>query len=142
MRGGETTTLDVPLTATAIEVEELVVEARPDPVLDPLATSAEQKVTAADLRELPVTTLEEAIELSAGTVGESYRGGRLGQQSYVVDGVGVKNQLDASSGPLGLRIPPDILTEVHTLFEDRVATYLREKVEDVVDATLARNNFV
>jgi len=72
---------------------------------------------------LPVTTLEEAIELSAGTVGESYRGGRLGQQSYVVDGVGVKNQLDASSGPLGLRIPPDILTEASLITNGFSARY-------------------
>ncbi|HSM15492.1 MAG TPA: TonB-dependent receptor [Gemmatimonadales bacterium] len=123
VRGGETTTLDLLLTAMAIEVEELVVQARPDPVLDPLATSAEQKVTAANLRELPVTTLEEGIALSAGTVGESYRGGRLGQQSYIVDGVGVKNQLDASSGPLGVRIPPDILTEASLVTNGFSARY-------------------
>src|SRR5439155_2010397 len=54
---------------------------------------------------------EEAVQLSAGAVGDSYRGGRVGEQSFVLDGLGVKNQLDASTGPLGLRIPPDILTE-------------------------------
>ncbi|NNG15648.1 MAG: TonB-dependent receptor [Gemmatimonadales bacterium] len=123
VRGGETTTLDIALEAMAVEVEELVVNAQPDPVLDPLAASAEQKVTAADLRDLPVTTLEEGIALSAGTVGESYRGGRLGQQSYIVDGVGVKNQLDASSGSLGVRIPPDILTEASLITNGFSARY-------------------
>jgi outer membrane receptor protein involved in Fe transport len=123
VRGSETTTLEIALEAMAVEVEELVVSARPDPVLDPLATSAEQKVTAADLRDLPVTTLEEGIALSAGTVGESYRGGRLGQQSYIVDGVGVKNQLDASSGSLGVRIPPDILTEASLITNGFSARY-------------------
>ena len=50
---------------------------------------------AADLRELPVSSLEEAMALSAGSVGSSYRGGRIGEESFILDGLGVKNQLDA-----------------------------------------------
>src|ERR1041384_4906046 len=70
-----------------------------------------QRIGGDEIRRFPVTTLDEAVALQAGAVGESYRGGRLGQQSFVLDGLGVKNQLDASSGPLGVRIPPDLLTE-------------------------------
>src|SRR5436190_1935361 len=81
------------------------------PLLEPLATSSEQKSSAADLRDLPVSSLEEAIALSAGTVGQSYRGGRIGEESFILDGLGIKNQLDAASGGLGLRIPPDMLGE-------------------------------
>jgi hypothetical protein len=44
-------------------------------------------------------------------VGNSYRGGRPGEQSFILDGLGVKNQLDASTNQIGLRIPTDILTE-------------------------------
>src|SRR5258706_11899 len=44
-------------------------------------------------------------------VGTSYRGGRLGQESFIIDGLQVKNQLDASTGGLGLRVPVDMLTE-------------------------------
>ena len=69
------------------------------------------KVTAEELRRLPVSTLDEAIALSAGAVGQSYRGGRLGQQSFVLDGMGVKNQLDASTNSLGVRIPTSMVTE-------------------------------
>src|SRR5437762_12389567 len=48
----------------------------------------------------PYTTLfRSAVALSAGAVGESYRGGRLGEQAFVLDGLGVKNQVDASTGP-------------------------------------------
>src|SRR5207244_5190158 len=46
-----------------------------------------------------------------GSVGQSYRGGRLGEQAFILDGLGMKNQLDASTGPLGVRVPPDILEE-------------------------------
>jgi outer membrane receptor protein involved in Fe transport len=111
VRAGETTVLDVLLQPTAVTVPGVVVVAAPDPVLDPLVTADVQRVTAEEIRRFPVTTLEEAVALSAGSVGESYRGGRLGQQAFIIDGLGVKNGLDASNGPLGLRLPPDILTE-------------------------------
>jgi len=110
VQGGSTTVADFRLQPSAVELPAIVVETA-DPVLDPLRTATEQVVTAEDLRTLPVSSLDEAIALSAGAVGESYRGGRLGQQSFVIDGLGVKNQLDASTGPLGLQLPPDILTE-------------------------------
>ena len=96
---------------SAVELAPLVVTAPVDELLDPLATSTEQKISAADLRDLPVSSLEEAIALSAGAVGTSYRGGRLGEESFILDGLGVKNQLDAASGGLGLRLPPDLLGE-------------------------------
>jgi hypothetical protein len=111
VRSGETVTLRVSLQPHAVRVDSILVQAVPDRVLDPLAPMDMQRITADEIRHLPITTLEEAVALSAGAVGESYRGGRLGEQSFVLDGLGVKNQLDASSGPLGLRIPPDILTE-------------------------------
>jgi Carboxypeptidase regulatory-like domain len=108
---GETVTLNFDLHQQAVIVESILVQASPDRVLDPLAPQDLQRITAQEIRRLPVTTVEEAVALSAGAVGESYRGGRLGEQSFVLDGLGVKNQVDASTGPLGLRIPPDILTE-------------------------------
>lgn len=84
---------------------------RPDVVLDPLATATTQRITGEEIRRLPVSTVEEAVTLSAGAVGTSYRGGRVGQESFIIDGLQVKNQLDASTGGLGLRVPVDMLTE-------------------------------
>ena len=111
IRAGATVTLDFSLETNPLELAPLVVTAPVDPVLDPLATATEQKISAEDLRELPVSSLEEALALSAGSVGQSYRGGRLGEESFILDGLGVKNQLDAANGGLGLRIPPDVLSE-------------------------------
>jgi hypothetical protein len=110
VQAASTTVIDFNLRPQAVEVAPITVVTG-DPVLDPLRTATEQVVTAQDLRRLPVSSLEEAVALSAGAVGESYRGGRLGQESFIIDGLGVKNQLDASTGGLGLRIPPDALTE-------------------------------
>jgi hypothetical protein len=123
VRAGATVTLDFPLESNPLELAPLVVTLPVDPVLDPLATASEQKISAADLRDLPVSSLQEALALSAGTVGESYRGGRLGQESFVLDGMGVKNQLDAASGGLGLIIPPDVLSEASLVTNGFSARY-------------------
>ena len=123
VRAGATVTLDFTLATNPLELAPLVVTAPVDPVLDPLATSTEQKISAADLRELPVSSLEEAVALSAGTVGQSYRGGRLGEEAFILDGLGVKNQLDASNGGLGLRIPPDVLSEASLVTNGFSARY-------------------
>ena len=123
VQAGATVTLDFPLETNPLELAPLVVTAPVDPVLDPLATSTEQKISAADLRQLPVSSLEEAVALSAGSVGQSYRGGRLGEEAFILDGLGVKNQLDASSGGLGLVIPPDVLSEASLVTNGFSARY-------------------
>lgn len=111
VRSGETTTLTIVIVSSSVELDELAVEAGPTDPLDALSTRTEQRYTAEDLRNLPISSLDEALTLSAGAVGTSYRGGRPGEQSFILDGLGVKNQLDASTNQIGLRIPTDILTE-------------------------------
>ena len=101
----------------------IVIEAYADSILDPALVATVQRISGEELRRYPITTLDEAVALSAGAVGESYRGGRLGQQAFVLDGLGVKNQLDASTGPLGVRIPPDILTEASLVTNGFSARY-------------------
>src|SRR5256886_6462062 len=107
---GQTSVVNFLIDVYTID-KPVVVEAYADSILDPALVATVQRISGEELRRFPVTTLEEAVALSAGAVGESYRGGRLGEQAFVLDGLGVKNQVDASTGPLGIRIPPDILTE-------------------------------
>ena len=123
VRAGATATADFELAASAVELAPIVVTAPIDELLDPLATGTEQKISAEDLRDLPVSSLEEAVALSAGAVGTSYRGGRIGEESFILDGLGVKNQLDASSGGLGLRLPPDLLGEASLVTNGFSARY-------------------
>ncbi|HXM37584.1 MAG TPA: TonB-dependent receptor [Gemmatimonadales bacterium] len=110
VRAGQMSLVNFTIDVYTID-KPVVVEAYADTILDPAMVATIQRIGADELRRFPVTTLDEAVALSAGAVGESYRGGRLGQQAFVLDGLGVKNQLDASTGPLGVRIPPDLLTE-------------------------------
>lgn len=123
VRAAQVTAVDFMLPAAPVELEPLHITAPVDVVLDPLAIATTQRISADDLRHLPVTTLEEAVALSAGAVGESYRGGRVGQTAFIIDGLGIKNQLDASTGGLGVRIPPDILTEASLVTNGFSARY-------------------
>ncbi len=115
VRAGDIVRVDIRLAPLAIELAELVAIGIQDPVLDPLATQTSQRISEADLRRLPVSSLEDALALQAGVVGESFRGGRAGQQAFILDGFGVKNSLDASTGGFGLRIPPDLITEAQLI---------------------------
>jgi hypothetical protein len=123
VRAASTVMVNFALQPNPLQLEPLVVTAPVDEVLDPLVTSTEQKISAADLRDLPVSSLEEALALSAGSVGQSYRGGRIGEESFILDGLGVKNQLDASTSGLGLRIPPDMLSEASLVTNGFSARY-------------------
>jgi hypothetical protein len=120
---GRSITVDFQLRPEAVPLPALAVEARPDRLLDPRAPQSIQTITGAELRDLPVTTLAEAIELQAGVVDGSFRGGRLGQEILVVDGLGIKNQLDASTGRLGLRIPTVALEEATLVTSGLSAVY-------------------
>ncbi|MFI5207713.1 MAG: carboxypeptidase regulatory-like domain-containing protein [Gemmatimonadales bacterium] len=113
VRAGETVVLVLVMqpARTVDTLQPIDVTSAPDVVLDPLATATTQRISGEEVRRLPVSTVDEAISLSAGAVGSSYRGGRLGQESFIIDGLQVKNQLDASTGGLGLRVPVDMLTE-------------------------------
>ena len=123
VRADEFTRVDIRLAPVAVQLTELRAVGVQDQVLDPLATSTAQRITEVDLRRLPVSSLEDALSLQAGVVGESYRGGRIGQQSFLLDGFGVKNQLDASTGGPGIRIPPDIITEASLITNGFSARY-------------------
>ena len=122
VRAGQVSLVNFTVDVYTID-RPIVVEAYADSILDPAQVATVQRISGEELRRFPVTTLEEAVALSAGAVGESYRGGRLGQQAFVLDGLGVKNQLDASTGPLGVRIPPDMLTEASLVTNGFSARY-------------------
>ncbi len=135
IRSGEITRADVRLAPVAVQLAELRGVGVQDPVLDPLATQTEQRITADQLRRLPVTSLDQAIEMQAGVVGGSYRGGRPGQQAFVLDGFGIKNQLDASTnGVTAIQIPPDLITSASLVTNGFSARY-GQAISGVVDVT-------
>ncbi|NDC87275.1 MAG: TonB-dependent receptor [Bacteroidetes bacterium] len=86
----KTTRLNINLTSSIIQGEEVIVSAERGVVqIDRTTTSA--VVDAEQLSNLPVTSLADAINLQAGVVDGRFRGGRSGEVSYLVNGVPINN---------------------------------------------------
>lgn len=76
--------------------EEVVVVATRPPVTKDL-TSSTSIIGADEISVLPVTEFQEVLNLKAGIVGGSVRGGRKGEVVYAIDGVPVTDVYDGST---------------------------------------------
>jgi len=91
-----TTQLDFELTSKSVELDQdVIIIAKRDIVTKDL-TSSTAIVNSEDLLALPVTELREVLQLQAGVVGESVRGGRTGEVLYTIDGVSVSDAYNNS----------------------------------------------
>ena len=86
----QTTTVNYSLREETLLGEELVVVAeRPLVEMDRTTTTA--IIDAEQLEVLPVTNVNDAINLQAGVVDGHFRGGRTGEVTYLVNGVPITN---------------------------------------------------
>jgi len=115
VRGGRSTELRVELRSAALPVDPVRVEVDRLRLIEPEVALTHEVVIGRELRELPLDRIEEAIELSPGVSDGHFRGGRVGQESYVVDGIEVRNQFEGSTYGLGLEISPTALEEVEVI---------------------------
>ncbi len=79
---------------------------RQRPVVDVNLTSTRSSLSSEEIEELPVQELQDVVNLQAGVVDGHFRGGRLGEVQYQVDGVTVNNAYDNTSScarPLAAR---------------------------------------
>lgn len=95
-----TTTVNADLEPTVLEFQEITVTAQTPPVRKDL-TSSEARVTAGEIRNLPVQEVHEVLSLQAGVTvdrggGIHIRGGRASEVAYWVDGVSVSDVYDGS----------------------------------------------
>jgi len=120
---GRTARIDFALQTTTVRMPGIVVRGAADQRLNPRIVATTQRITRDELRELPLTTLQEAVALTAGVVGASYRGGRPGEDAMIVDGMAVKNQFDASTGSLGIAIPVAALEHADVITNGFSAQY-------------------
>jgi hypothetical protein len=112
VRAGHRSNLTIELTAAAIEVEPLIVEAERIPLIEPEVSETHHIILGRQLRELAIDATEGAIELTTGVTDGRFRGGRIGQENYVVDGFALKNQLEGASQGLGLEFSPTSLEAI------------------------------
>jgi TonB dependent receptor-like, beta-barrel/Carboxypeptidase regulatory-like domain/TonB-dependent Receptor Plug Domain len=93
VRIDKTTELDINLREEIIEGEELIIVAE-RPLVQRDLTSSSTSISAEELASLPVLNFTDVINLQAGIVEGHFRGGRVGEVSYMVDGVPINDVFD------------------------------------------------
>lgn len=109
---GRPTSIEIALEPLPVAVPGVEVEALRVRLVEPDVSATREVLMGREIRALPVDRSADAIELAPGVSGGHFRGGRVGQEVHVVDGLEVKNQLEASAHGPGLELPPGALEEV------------------------------
>ncbi|MEO5511083.1 MAG: carboxypeptidase regulatory-like domain-containing protein [Longimicrobiales bacterium] len=117
VRGGQSAEVRVVMETAPVELPgvSVTLQARRVRMIEPDVSGSHDITVGSELRELPIDKLEKAIELTPGVSNGHFRGGRAGQEVYVVDGLEVKNQFEASTQGLGLELSPTALEEVEVM---------------------------
>jgi outer membrane receptor protein involved in Fe transport len=131
----QTARADAVLTESAVQMQEVVVRST-RPVVDVGKTSSLASVTSAEIAKLPVQDLNDIVNLQAGVVDGHFRGGRIGEVQYQVDGVSVNNAYDNKST---LRLDRSLLEEVQVISGTFDAEYGQAQ-SGVVNAILKRGS--
>jgi hypothetical protein len=89
-----TTTIDVQLTETVLELGQEVVIIAERPLVRKDQTAKTAVIGRDELSALPVSEFSQVLNLQAGFVAGSLRGGRSGEVAYWIDGVPVTDVYD------------------------------------------------
>ena len=134
-----TTTQDVTLTESAVELKEVVVSAK-RPIVELGLTSNVATITRQEIAMLPVQELQDIVQLQAGVVESGgdvhFRGGRVGEVQYQVDGISVNNPYNNASS---VRLDRSVLEEVQVVSGTFDAEY-GQAMSGVVNAVLRRGS--
>lgn len=93
----QTATVDISLSTEALQGEEVTIVAERELVQHD-RTFGSASIGSDELSALPITNLNQAIEIQAGVVDNHFRGGRSGEVLYLVDGVSITDAYDNSQG--------------------------------------------
>jgi hypothetical protein len=86
---------DFKMGAEEVQTQEVVITAeRPLVINDMTATRA--AVSAEEIKALPIQNPSQVLEIQAGVVGGTVRGGRRGEVAYIVDGFAVNDVYDGN----------------------------------------------
>ncbi len=112
-----TTTINVNLGQTLVDVGEEVTVVAERPIVQRDKTSSLAAVGAAEIKSMPVREVADVLELQAGLVRDGYggihvRGGRSGEVAYWVDGIAAT---DGYSGNMGVQIENASVQELQVI---------------------------
>ncbi len=106
-----TTPLSTDLTSTVIEGEEVIVRAE-RPLVQKDLTSTSARVSKEQIDMLPLESVGQIVNLQAGVIEGHFRGGRLGEVTYMIDGIAVN---DGYSKAQMVNLQPNSIQEVEVI---------------------------
>ena len=112
VRSGASARLAIYLQPSTIQLEGITVVAPDRPLLSPGVTAGRQVVSRAELESAPIEDIEQVLELRTGISEGHFRGGRVGQEAYVIDGIDVKDQFQAARSGIAFQLAPSAVQEV------------------------------
>jgi outer membrane receptor protein involved in Fe transport len=127
----QTTRINVQLQIMVIEGEEVTITAE-RPLVEFNQTSSVSSISKEEINLLPVQDLNQIVNLQAGVIDGHFRGGRIGEVQYQVDGVTVNNPFNNSST---LLLDKSVLQEVQVISGTFDAKY-GQAMSGVVNAVL------
>src|ERR1035437_1268171 len=92
----QTTRIDIKLGEQVLQLENVVVTSTRGFVQKDL-TSTEEKISGEQISMLPVEDVQSVVNLQAGVVDGHFRGGRIGEVKYLIDGVSVNDVYSGES---------------------------------------------
>ncbi|MGD8781014.1 MAG: TonB-dependent receptor [Ignavibacteria bacterium] len=92
-----TTNIDFELTPSSYEFGEEIIVVAERPIVTKDLTASTAIIDNKEIASLPLTEISEVLQLQAGIIEESVRGGRGGEVLYMVDGVPVTDFYDGSN---------------------------------------------
>jgi outer membrane receptor protein involved in Fe transport len=106
IRAYETTEADFKLLRTVLEATDEVLVTAERPMVEVDVPSTVRRVTEEELREMPVTDIQDVMGLQAGVVQSDdeihIRGGRSDETLYIIDGVQMKDLVSGSSSAIDI----------------------------------------
>lgn len=92
-----TTEISTTMRESVIVGEEVVITAE-RPIVERDRTTTTSYVSSKEIESLPVQSVNDVVNLQAGVVEGHFRGGRIGEVAYVVNGVPINNSYTNSAG--------------------------------------------
>ena len=107
----QTTKLNFDLQEEAVEMGDVIVVAT-RPIVQKDLTSTQSNISGEDIAMLPLETVQSVVNLQAGVIDGHFRGGRIAEVTYLVDGVSTN---DAFTGLPSMEADVNSIQEVQVL---------------------------
>lgn len=112
---GSSVRVTIALAPNSLELSEIRVEAEEPSLLASDITASRQVVSRDEIEQSPIESIDQVLDLQTGVSGGHFRGGRLGQETFVVDGINLKDQFAASGGGTAFALAPAAIEELNVI---------------------------